>query len=312
MKQYQIGAVAKLTGLTVHNLRVWEKRHSAVDTQRTDSGHRVYSDEAVERLKLLKRCVDNGMSISSVAAMSDEELREVIAETADKSPSRPANAVNVALVAAEWFDKVQHRLGDDVHWGFIQHYETLGQLRDSSLGSQLDLLVLNLPSITASEVKSLGQLIKQIGARVTLLAYRYARQQDITYFRTLEVSTIKLPVDPAEAATFIERKLAESTGSQTVIPARQAAPRKFTDELLQKAASVSSSIDCECPQHLAEIIQGLTAFESYSAQCESKDKAGEDLHRHIYLRTGQARAVMEELLQSVLQQEGIDLSLIRL
>lgn len=312
MKQYQIGAVAKLTGLTVHNLRVWEKRHSAVDTQRTDSGHRVYSDEAVERLKLLKRCVDNGMSISSIAAMSDDELREVIAETSQTSEARPADAINVALVATDWFDKVQHRLDEDIHWGFIQHYDSLAQLIDSSLGSQVDLLVLNLPSIAAAEVKSLGQLIKQINARLTLLTYRYARQQDITYFRTLDACTLRLPVDPAEVATIIKRKFTDTAASKPLVAARQAPPRKFNDELLQKAASVSSSIDCECPQHLAEIIQGLTAFEHYSAQCESKDKAGEDLHRHIHLRTGQARAVMEELLQSVLQQEGIDLSLIRL
>jgi DNA-binding transcriptional MerR regulator len=312
VKQYQIGAVAKLTGLTVHNLRVWEKRHSAVDTQRTDSGHRVYSEEALERLKLLKRCVDNGMSISSVAALRDDELREIIAETAQTNLSRPADAVNVALVATDWFDKVQHRLDDKVEWGLIQQYESLTQLRDSSLGSQVDLLVLNLPSITAAEVKPMGQLIKQINARVTLLAYRYARQQDIIYFRTLGVSTLKSPLDHAEVAAIIERKFGEPTNGQNMLPVRQAPPRKFDDQLLQKAASVSSSIDCECPQHLAEIIQGLTAFEHYSAQCESKDKAGEDLHRHIHLRTGQARAVMEELLQSVLQQEGIDLSLIRL
>ena len=75
MKQYQIGAIAKLTGLSVHNLRVWEKRHNAVETQRTPSGHRVYSEQALERLRLLKRCVDRGMAISSIAAMTNQEWR---------------------------------------------------------------------------------------------------------------------------------------------------------------------------------------------------------------------------------------------
>jgi len=34
------------------------------------------------------------------------------------------------------------------------------------------------------------------------------------------------------------------------------------------------------------------------------------LHRHIYMRTAEARAIMETLLQSVLEQEGVDLDLV--
>ncbi|WP_290581487.1 MerR family transcriptional regulator [Ketobacter sp.] len=312
MKQYQIGTVAKLTGLTVHNLRVWEKRHSAVETQRTPTGRRVYSDQALERLKLLKHCVDNGHTIGAIAAMTDDELRELVSARPVEEPTAGNRAVNVTTVAAEWFDKVQQRLGNEVQWGFIQHYDTCADLRAHHPGSAVDLLLIDQPSIPAAEVKPLGQLIKQINARITLLTYRYARQQDVTYLRTLGVQALKSPLDYADVATYLKRRLKEKSGVVSVLPSRQPPPRLYTDQLLEKAASVSSSIDCECPQHLAEIIQSLTAFEAYSAQCESQDRAGEDLHRHIQLRTGHARAIMEDLLQSVLEQEGIDLSLVKL
>ena len=310
MKQYQIGAVAKLTGLTVHNLRVWEKRHNAVATLRTDSGRRMYTEQALERLKLLKQCVDNGMAISAIAALTDQELMELVSETAEVQPKRSDRAVQVAVVGAEWFASVQQKLGEDIPWGPIQRFDSPAALRDQGTLPGVDLLVLDIPSIAAADVKALGHTIKQVNGRITLLSYRYARQQDITYLRTLGVTALKAPVDQNEVAAYLKRKMNEGQTVVSVVPARQAPPRKYTDQLLQKAASVSSSIDCECPQHLAEIIQSLIAFEAYSAQCESKDKAGEDLHHHIHLRTGHARAIMEELLQSVLEQEGIDLSLV--
>ena len=90
MKQYSIGAVAKLTGLTVHNLRVWEKRHSAVETDRSESGRRIYSESALQRLKLLKHCVDNGFTIGNIANLSNSELQELVKEvrSADRVQQR--------------------------------------------------------------------------------------------------------------------------------------------------------------------------------------------------------------------------------
>ena len=40
--EYGIGAVAKLTGLSDHTIRVWERRYEAVVAGRSDSGRRVY------------------------------------------------------------------------------------------------------------------------------------------------------------------------------------------------------------------------------------------------------------------------------
>ena len=51
---YGIGAVARLTGLSDHTIRVWERRYGAVVAARSASGRRVYVAEDVEKLRLLK------------------------------------------------------------------------------------------------------------------------------------------------------------------------------------------------------------------------------------------------------------------
>lgn len=78
--RYRVGMVAKLTGLSTHTLRMWEKRHEAVVPARTPAGGRLYSDADVERLSLLKRLVDAGHSIGSIANLDREELERTFSQ----------------------------------------------------------------------------------------------------------------------------------------------------------------------------------------------------------------------------------------
>ena len=57
---YGIGAVARLTGLTDHTIRVWERRYGAVVAQRASNGRRLYDPADVEKLGLLKKLTDHG------------------------------------------------------------------------------------------------------------------------------------------------------------------------------------------------------------------------------------------------------------
>lgn len=309
MKLYSIGAVAKLTGLSVHNLRVWEKRHQAVTTERTDSGRRLYSETALQRLQLLKRCVDQGLAISTLAHLSERELEESLATFAG-SPSRTAARplLQVCVVGNEMAQAVEQVLQGGFGLDQVTCYAHAQALQAADVRVTPDLLVIDQPSLSATDAKPLGNLFKRINARANVLVYRYSRQQDVAYLRSLGVQTLKAPFDRNDLGQLLQRLLTAPSSQPALYVSKQAPERRYSDLALQKAANMSSSIDCECPHHLAEIIKELLAFETYSSQCQSKDKAGEDLHRQIYLRTAQARAIMEELLQSVLEQEGIDLS----
>ena len=72
--RHRIGAVARLTGISEHVLRVWERRYGTVVPSRPAGGQRLYSDDDVARLRRLKHLTDLGHSIGTVANLSDVEI----------------------------------------------------------------------------------------------------------------------------------------------------------------------------------------------------------------------------------------------
>jgi DNA-binding transcriptional MerR regulator/methylmalonyl-CoA mutase cobalamin-binding subunit len=74
---YPIGAVAKLTGLPLDTLRAWERRYGAVVPTRSQRG-RLYSEEQIKRLILLRQAVEQGHAIGQVAGIADRKLRELL------------------------------------------------------------------------------------------------------------------------------------------------------------------------------------------------------------------------------------------
>ncbi len=65
-----------MTGLSPANLRMWEKRYAVVTPQRSDSGRRLYSEEDVRRLTLLKNLSDRGLAIRKTSPLSIDELEQ--------------------------------------------------------------------------------------------------------------------------------------------------------------------------------------------------------------------------------------------
>ena len=71
--------VSKMTGLSTHTLRMWEKRYAAVLPKRTEAGGRLYNDADVSRLRVLHQLVEAGNSIGGIAKLSDTDLRHMAA-----------------------------------------------------------------------------------------------------------------------------------------------------------------------------------------------------------------------------------------
>jgi methanogenic corrinoid protein MtbC1 len=84
---YPIGVVTRRTGLSPDVLRVWERRYSVVAPTRSSGGQRLYSAADIEKLRLLRRLVDGGHRIASVAKLDLPALttlsREVETPSAD-------------------------------------------------------------------------------------------------------------------------------------------------------------------------------------------------------------------------------------
>ncbi len=75
--RFNMKAASQMAGVSEHTLRAWEKRYQAVAPERTESGHRLYSQKEVERIRLLDRLVRAGHSISGIAQLPDAALERL-------------------------------------------------------------------------------------------------------------------------------------------------------------------------------------------------------------------------------------------
>jgi DNA-binding transcriptional MerR regulator/methylmalonyl-CoA mutase cobalamin-binding subunit len=96
---YTVGRTAQLTGVPRETLRKWEQRYGVVTPVRTEGNYRLYDDESVRRLSVMRDLVDSGWS-------PKEAARRVLQAPAPPAPSddeAPAPLDELAR-CAEQFD----------------------------------------------------------------------------------------------------------------------------------------------------------------------------------------------------------------
>jgi DNA-binding transcriptional MerR regulator/methylmalonyl-CoA mutase cobalamin-binding subunit len=97
---YSLGAVVRLTGLSAHAIRAWERRYGAVRPRRSPGGTRRFSEEDVARLLRLRAATEAGHRIGDLAALDDEALERLVARAATAAPAAPAAPGLEPLLAA--------------------------------------------------------------------------------------------------------------------------------------------------------------------------------------------------------------------
>ena len=85
----------------------------------------------------------------------------------------------------------------------------------------------------------------------------------------------------------------------------EVAPRRYDDATLADFAGLSTTIACECPSHVAELLLQLSRFEAYSAQCESRGAEDAALHAYLVRVAGASRALFEDALERIAIADGL-------
>ncbi len=86
-RMHPIQVVSRRTGLSPDVLRAWERRYGAVRPVRSSGSRRLYTEDDILRLDLLRRAIDAGRSIGQVARLSTAKLKRLV-ETDEASTRR--------------------------------------------------------------------------------------------------------------------------------------------------------------------------------------------------------------------------------
>lgn len=299
-----IGAVTQLTGITSHTLRKWESRYHAVEPVRTETGRRLYTREQVDRLLLLRDLVRQGHQISGLAGMSDETLRQLLGSV------RQAAAVpelQRGLVVGEGLPTrlADHAAGRQIQ--FLNEDASVWLAAPSDLEAQRDCaLMIELPTLPAAEVAALLKLRRDQFPRVVVV-YGFANQKTLRTLMDGGVVCLKSSATPAELLRNLEVSV-EGMALVDLID-REALPgQRYSPESVAQLAALAPKLQCECPNHIAQLVMDISAFERYSMECEDQDPAERALHARLRLLSAHARALFEEAIAEVAEHEGIALA----
>ena len=86
MAHYSIKDLEKLTGIKAHTLRIWEKRYNLLEPKRTNTNIRFYDDEDLKRILNIALLNRNGIKISRIAGLDENEICDKISDLSKNYP----------------------------------------------------------------------------------------------------------------------------------------------------------------------------------------------------------------------------------
>ncbi len=319
--------------MPVATLRVWERRYQLTQPETSPSGQRLYSAAEVQRLALIKRLSDLGHAIGSLARLDTAQLQEVAATHAQAlsqtqeirrpvltpvlaAPAPELSVWRVAVIGAALADRLARpallrRLGRPLR--LLGPFESLADAQAGLAEQTVDLLLqqqARLHGIEALPQAAAGQAWRQHA-----LLFRFAAEASCERLADAGVTLMREPLSDAALGQWLQSQLqALSPGANEAGPSsscRDAAEpsvlseRRWDDAALADFASLSSTVACECPRHLAELLMQLSHFEAYSTECQHRSPSDAQLHAYLRQVAAQSRASFESALELVAMQEGL-------
>jgi MerR family transcriptional regulator, light-induced transcriptional regulator len=326
---FRSSVVARIAGMPVATLRIWEQRHQAVRPITAASGHRLYSSADIERATLLRQLTAQGHAIGLLAALETEHLRQMMTVsqrpiTADINGAAQPSYLNVVVVGQGLALRLKRLIEQQPAKIALRVVAVFDTLPEAALAAKspaeptVDLLLWRAGSLQRGAHEELRVTKDAWQATAAAVIYRFSNSAGRTEFIDAGIEIVAEPaeddslgrwlaslpqVQALQEKTAAKSALsnAESFAKQTVLPPR------FDDAALNQFAGLSTEVACECPSHLAELLMQVSCFEKYSGDCANRNAADAQLHAYLQEVAGTARMLFEKALERVAIAEGLPL-----
>ena len=331
---FRAGVVARIVGMPVATLRIWEQRYQAVRPNTSASGHRLYTFADVERATLLRRLTAQGNSIGLLAALDTEQMRGMLRTSEDASSEKWLNtskqaAMRAVVVGHAFASRLKYIFERQPQGPTLLIVAVFDSLFEAAQAAQnhsqpcVDLLLWQAVSLQPGASHELLAAQDAWQAHDTAVVYRFSSsagraelinagaralyepvddddlEEWLSSLKRAEASKVKPAIDPNSSPTS-----AMNPNNITVLPPR------FDESALTHFVELSTSVACECPSHLAGLLLQISYFEKYSGECANRSSADEKLHAYLQQVAGSARMLFEKALEQVAIAECLPLPLV--
>jgi len=332
--RFRAGAVAHMVRMPVATLRIWEQRYRLTPKAVPGAGRRLYSTADVQRIGLLKQLSDLGHAIGTIAALDMEQLRQVAVthvktitgSARPMAPVRERTPWRVVVVGVALAHRLQHpsllrRLGraPEVSGPFV----SLAEAVHAQAGQPVDTLLVHTHGLHDASLAELQAAAGALEARQVAVFYGFAKESVCRAFESAGVALLREPKTDAA----LDEWLCQLHGDDDRPPGQTATPaallglvsvsgvdgdeiplRRYDDATLADFAARLSSVACECPRHVVDLLMQLSHFETYSAECEQLSPADIALHAYLRRTAAAARHLFEVALERLAKHEGATLA----
>jgi DNA-binding transcriptional MerR regulator len=325
---HRSGAVARMLRMPVATLRIWERRYGLTHAARSPSGQRLYSADDVRRLALVKQLTELGHAIGSLAPLNVQQLQRVAAthartvaatqrrsEAVDADPVPPPRAWRLAVIGAGLGARLKRpallrRLGRPLQ--LLGPFDDAAQAAAAVRGTDVDAVLIHEPQLHEGWLAAIDAAAPGLAAVPKAVFYGFAADAVCEALASAGTALLREPQPDAVLAQWLHMLSSAGANRSTQPAAGPLAPstepvptRRWDDASLAEFAGRSSTIACECPRHVAELLVQLSHFEAYSTACEHRSAADAELHALLGRVAAASRARFEAALEHVALHEGL-------
>ena len=322
--RHRSGAVARMLRMPVATLRVWERRYAVAQPVLSASGQRLYSAADVRRLAVLKQLTDLGHAIGSLARLDMQQLQAVASthaqtvsglhgarrEPAPVAP--PARPWRLGVIGATLASRLQRamllrQLNQTLQW--VGPFADAAAAAASLQASSVDALLIHEPGLHDGWLAGFNAAAPALATVPKALLYGFASAAVCEQLARSGVTLLREPQTDAVIGQWLQGFQVATSAAQPAGPLPNlpdaVVPRRWDNAALADIAGLSSTIACECPRHVAELLVQLSQFEDYSAECEHRSAADAQLHAYLKQVAAAARSLFEVALEHVAMHEGL-------
>jgi hypothetical protein len=274
----------------------------------------LYNQGDIDRLALLKRLVDFGQPVGTIAHLDSAALLKMqqdLISLAQQANQKPVNEpTQLALVGPVMGSETLKGALQSENLVIAAQAMSLSQLQAESSGeSRIDALFVEIPNLLDTVAREVREVSESLRIERVVIFYRFAPNILIRQLRAIGYSVVRMPFDVQElvllCGALMKREPSMVVRDPPAVLDETNCDPKFSTESLVRLSQIKSSVYCECPSQLAELLMSVTAFERYSAQCASQTPEDANLHKRLELDAMKVRKILEASITDVIQHENI-------
>jgi DNA-binding transcriptional MerR regulator len=205
---YSIGAASKALGVPAATLRTWQDRYGVVLPERSNGGHRLYSQEQLDQLRFVAQQVAGGLSPADAHRLLGHRLSQAGELQAGSSGGGSSGRGRPLIMLAE---RDRYAAGFAEHFLRAEGYDVALELdADGALATSAELS----PDLATVDLLISGgrglELCRRLRARVPILAASTLDLRDAA-LEAGAAAFLRKPVEPPRLVSAVRDLLDRST-----------------------------------------------------------------------------------------------------